>query len=220
VPALTELQHEFLEALLSLNGSAAQRLVHLRAQATSALGAIEELVSPALEVLGQQWEQGSAALSQVYMGGRISESIIDALLPAAEPDRHRTGAAQPRIAIAVISDRHMLGKRIVCSVLRAAGFTVRDYGHGDAESLATRASEDGLDILLVSALMLPSALEVRRLTAALATMAPAVRVAVGGAPFVFDEELWKEVGAHAVGRNASDAIAIVRRLSAEVACAS
>ena len=215
---MTELQHEFLDALLSLDGSAAYRLVHARSRVSSPLVAIEELVAPALDVLGKQWEQGSAALSQVYMAGRICEGLIDAVLD--EPDSHRADGKQPRMAIAVVSDRHMLGKRIVCSVLRAAGFTVRDYGHGTAESLAARAVEDRLDILLLSALMLPSALEVRRLTAALATTAPALRVVVGGAPFVFDAELWKEVGAHAVGRSASDAIAIVRRLSGEVPCAS
>jgi methanogenic corrinoid protein MtbC1 len=217
---MTELQHEFLDALLSLDGSTAHRLVHSRARTSSPLGAIEELVAPALDALGKQWEQGTAALSQVYMAGRICEGLIDAVLAGAEPDLHGAGPAQPRMAIAVISDRHMLGKRIVCSVLRAAGFTVRDYGHGSAESLAARAVEDGLDILLLSALMLPSALEVGRLTAALAATAPALRVVVGGAPFVFDPELWKEVGAHAVGRSASDAIAIVRRLSGEASCAS
>jgi methanogenic corrinoid protein MtbC1 len=220
VPALTEPQHEFLQALLSLNRTAAQRIVHARAAATSSLRAIEELVVPALEALGAQWEQGAAALSQVYMGGRICEGIIDVMLPAGDANEHRRGAEQPRIAIAVISDRHMLGKRIVSSVLRAARFTVSDYGHGSAESLAARATEDGLDVLLVSALMLPSALEVRQLTAALAATAPRVRVAVGGAPFVFDDQLWQEVGAHAVGRSASDALAIVRRLTTEVsACA-
>lgn len=219
MPPLTGIQHEFLQALLSLNGTAAQRLVRARAEASSPLRAIEELVAPALEALGAEWEQGACALSQVYMGGRVCEQIIDALLPprATGPDP----AVRPRIGIAVIADHHMLGKRIVSSVLRAGGWSLRDYGRGTAESLAARALADELDILLVSALMLPSALEVKRLTAALATSTPRVRVAVGGAPFVFDDQLWVEVGADAFGRNAADALAIVRRLAMEVApCAS
>jgi methanogenic corrinoid protein MtbC1 len=220
VAGLTELQHEFLQALLSLNGTAAQRLVRARAEASSPLHAIDELVCPALEALGEQWEQGAAALSQVYMGGRICEQIVDSLLPPHEAGP-TPGDTHPRIAIAVIADRHMLGKRIVRSVLRAAGWSLRDYGHGSAESLAAGALADGLDILLVSALMLPSALEVKRLTAALATATPRIRVVVGGAPFVFDEQLWLEVGADAFGRNAADALAIVRRLAMEVTpCAS
>ncbi|HET7754540.1 MAG TPA: cobalamin-dependent protein [Anaeromyxobacteraceae bacterium] len=215
--ALTELQHDFLQALVSLNGSAAQRFVRDRAAASSPLQALEELVTPALEELGAQWDRGEAALSQVYMGGRLCEQIVDALLPPPGDAPLRSDADRPRMAIAVISDRHMLGKRIVASVLRAAGWKLLDYGHGDADSLAARARADGLDVLLVSALMLPSALEVKRLTGLLSTTVPRVRVVVGGAPFVFDEQLWREVGADACGRNAADALAIVRRLSAEVA---
>jgi trimethylamine corrinoid protein len=216
VTALTELQHEFLQALLSLDGAAAQRLVRARAEASSPARAIDDLMAPALEALGAQWELGTAALSQVYMGGRICEQIIDVLLPLRDGGGDPEDA-RPRLAIGVIADRHMLGKRIVASVLRAGGWTLRDYGHGSAESLAARARTDRLDILLVSALMLPSALEVKRLTKALSTSIPRVRVVVGGAPFLFDEQLWREVGADAFGRNAADALAIVRRLSAEVA---
>ena len=37
------------------------------------------------------------------------------------------------------------------------------------------------------------------------------KIAVGGAPFLFDPDLWREVGADAMGKNASDAISIVRK---------
>jgi len=43
-----------------------------------------------------------------------------------------------------------------------------------------------------------------------------IKVVVGGAPFLFDEELWREVGADAMGRSASDAVAIVERLMGEM----
>jgi methanogenic corrinoid protein MtbC1 len=214
VRPLTDAQHEFLAALLSLDGTAAQRIVRARAEASSPVRAIEELVPPALEALGDQWERCTAALSQVYMGGRICEQIVDALLPDA--DGSADPGAQPRMAIAVIDDRHLLGKRVVSSVLRAAGWRLLDYGQGSAESLAARARADRLDVLLVSALMLPSALGVRKLTEALSD-GPRIRVVVGGAPFAFDEELWREVGADASGRSAGDALAIVRRLAGEVA---
>jgi methanogenic corrinoid protein MtbC1 len=37
-----------------------------------------------------------------------------------------------------------------------------------------------------------------------------VRIAVGGAPFLLDPELWCEVGADAGGRSAADAVTILR----------
>jgi methanogenic corrinoid protein MtbC1 len=214
--SLTAPQLAFLESLLSLDGTEARRLVHAAAAEHGPVHAIEELVAPALEALGTRWEQGTAALSQIYMGGRLCEEIVGALLPSRETAGPAEGPA-PRAAIAVISDRHMLGKRIVASVVRAAGFDLADYGHGTAETLAARARADRLDVLLVSALMLPSALEVKRLTAALEGTAPRVRVVVGGAPFVFDDALWREVGADACGRNAGDAVEIMRTLTKELA---
>jgi methanogenic corrinoid protein MtbC1 len=76
-----------------------------------------------------------------------------------------------------------------------------------------RAGEDHLRILLISTLMLPSALHVRDLVARLKSASPDVKVVVGGAPFLFDPELWREVRADAMGRSASDASAIIEKLT-------
>ena len=42
------------------------------------------------------------------------------------------------------------------------------------------------------------------------------KVVVGGAPFLFDDQLWQEVGADAMGKSAADAVAIVTRLMGEM----
>ena len=36
-----------------------------------------------------------------------------------------------------------------------------------------------------------------------------MRVVVGGAPFLFGENLWRGVGADAMGRNAAEAVTLV-----------
>jgi monomethylamine corrinoid protein len=58
--------------------------------------------------------------------------------------------------------------------------------------------------------MLPSALHIKELKARLSDTD--VKIVVGGAPFRFDEELWKEVGADSFGRDSSEAIEIVTNL--------
>jgi len=40
---------------------------------------------------------------------------------------------------------------------------------------------------------------------------------VGGAPFIFDPNLWQEVGADAMGRNAADAIKLLQKYEEEMA---
>ncbi len=65
--------------------------------------------------------------------------------------------------------------------------------------------------------MLPSALHIKKVRAALDRAGCRPFILVGGAPFLFDAELWREVGADAMGANASEAVAIVERLMQEIA---
>lgn len=171
---------------------------------------VEQLVVPALEHIGIGWEQGRVALSQVYMSSRICEELVDAVLPRSRLVRQD----QPKMAIAVLEDYHLLGKRIIYAALRASGFDLLDYGRMDLASLMRRVSADEVRILLVSSLMLRSALRVQTLTAELKRLGLPVQVVVGGAPFRFDPELVHQVGADVTARNSSEAIAVVTRMVA------
>ena len=57
--------------------------------------------------------------------------------------------------------------------------------------------------------MLRSAFRVEALRKELETFTRRPRIVVGGAPYLFDASLWKEVGADAMGRSAADAIELV-----------
>ncbi len=201
------------QALLSVDRVKAGRIVKESCSASSPFTCLETLVVPALEEIGRRWENGDVALSQVYMSGRICEEIVDAMLPPGDPRR----VDQPKMAIAVLEDHHGLGKRIVISVLRAGGYEVTDYGLGiSADDLAKKAISDNVRILLISSLMLPAALHAKDAIAQIRKVRPDTRVIVGGAPFNFDTNLWKEVGADAMGKTASDTLALVRGMAAEV----
>ena len=207
-----EIRAGFESALLALNRIEAGRLLAGLSGSSSAFHTIELVVVPTLEKIGDGWEAGSVALSQVYMSGRICEELVDAILPPQSLQRNRV----PATAIATLEDSHSLGKRVVYSALRAGGFELLDYGAGiGAEALAERVLADGVSILMVSALMLRSALRVKTLTNLLKRSGFSGKVVVGGAPFRLDPGLWHEVGADAVGRNAMEALAIRRGLSAD-----
>ncbi|MDO8673928.1 MAG: B12-binding domain-containing protein [Dehalococcoidia bacterium] len=156
---------ELVQALLSLDNIEVKRLLQKDTGFSELRHRIEILIVPALERVGLKWERGEAALSQVYLSGRICEEQMDTLFPQNSSDRLMD---HPRLAIAVLEDFHLLGKRMVYSTLRAAGLVVK--------------------------------------------------VAVGGAPFRLDADLWQEVGADAMGYNASDVIAIVRQLKESTRC--
>ena len=170
---------------------------------------MEKLTVEALVVIGDGWENGTVSLSQVYMGGVICEELIDRYLPRLEARRKDI----PRMAIAVLQDHHALGKRIVYSVLRSGGFEVQDFGHGlSVEALVAKTIESEVEILLVSTLMLPSALKVKEVISELKARGCKVKTIVGGAPFRLDPALWKAVGADADGKNASSVIQTIENI--------
>jgi trimethylamine corrinoid protein len=144
----------------------------------------------------------------VYLSARICERFLETTLPAGTTVRDQ----RLRLAIAALEDHHLLGMHIVGAVARSAGYRVADYGSLTVAGLVARAVTDRVDVLLVSVLMLHSALRVRDLRDGLRAAGSSATIVVGGAPFRLDPDLWREVGADAVGGDATDALAILRRL--------
>lgn len=205
-----KIQKEFVHALLAVNIKVAEGILLDISADFSMIEIADNLLAPSLESIGTGWEEGTVALAQVYMSGRICEQLVEKILKTSAPAR----SGQPKIAMAVIEDYHSLGKKIVLSVLKVAGYEVLDYGHGlSTTEVINRALEDEIEILLISTLMLPSALLIRNMTKLLKLRSSGIKVVVGGAPFLFDKDLWKEVGADAMGSNASDAIGLVKRIT-------
>jgi methanogenic corrinoid protein MtbC1 len=197
---------QMLRALESLDRPRIEVLFHQAIGQRQPIEAVEHLIVPALYRLGQGWISGDIALSQVYMASRICEELVQRALPLDGLERLH----HPAHAIVVLSDYHTLGKRIVLAVMRASGFATIDYGRMDVDELVQRVVDDDIRILLISVLMLPAALKIKAVREALDARGSRVRIAVGGAPFLFDPALWREVGADAMGESAADALSIVR----------
>ena len=207
---LNELSIKLEHVLLTLDQKAAERLI-IEAKSNNSPSKIAgDLISSTLVRIGNSWESGELSLSQVYLSGMICEKLIDIILPPQSPNRK----SQPKMAIAVVEDYHLLGKRIVYSTLRASGYELMDLGAGlSIERITEIVKSEKIKILLLSVLMLPSALRIKELKAKLKDID--VTIVVGGAPFRFDERLWKEVGADYYGKDSSDAVKIVNKIIEE-----
>lgn len=175
---------------------------------------MEQVMVPVLEEIGLAWEKGGVSLSQVYMAGKICESVVDQHL-LKQGEAKKDG---PRLAIAVLADHHALGKRMVKSALHSAGYKMLDYGHGcQSRDLCEYVVRDKVDILMISCLMLASALKVEDLVTRLQDAGSNASVVVGGAPFRLEPSLYKKLGAKAMGRNSAEAVGIVQSWKAESA---
>lgn len=202
---------DFERALLAIDRSGAERIISAFEKNDDRMQIISELVTNALENIGKYWEDGKVALSQVYMSGIICEELIDKLIPSFNINQNNN----PVAAIAVFEDFHVLGKRIIYSTLRAGGFNIIDLGNGlNAEDIVKNVKEKNIKILLLSVLMLPSALKIKQLKELLTGID--VKVIVGGAPFRFDDKLWIEVGADATGEDPSETLKIITKLLGEI----
>lgn len=197
--------YSFEEALLNLDRIRAEQILLGKVSSSSPLEAIDSIVSPALERIGHFWDLGEIALSQEYMAGKIAEELVDRILPPESPERLTT----PRIAITTLGDFHMLGKKIVTSVLKSAGYLVADYGVMQVEDVVKKVREDEIEILFTSTLMFNFALKVADIKQKLDDENLDVTLIVGGAPFLFDYQLKSDVRADAMARTAGEVISII-----------
>lgn len=190
-------------ALSDLNRHETERIGGDLLRAHGPLTFADLYLLPALTQIGTDWDRGDRSLAEVYVAGRMAWDLVEEHMP--DPS-----AATPRIGIALLNDYHALGKMIVSLNLRAAGIPVHDFGTVGAVELADRVIELDLEGVLVSTLMLRSALDVAPLVDRLRASGHRARVAVGGAPFRMDPTLWKRLGADAFGPDAAAAVHIAR----------
>jgi methanogenic corrinoid protein MtbC1 len=197
-----------LEAeLLSNDPQAAKKLLLVTLNSMSPLDRIENVISPVLKRIGERWEKGDLALSQVYLSLKICEDLVTEMFGIKEVERR----SAPTIAIVSLEDYHMLGVHIVRMSMQSAGETIMDYGRMDVETLADRLCKDHIQYLLVSTLMLRSALQVKRLRETLEARSVNLMIIVGGAPFRFDELLWKKVRADYTTQSPMEALEFINR---------
>lgn len=208
---LTEYIGDFERALLFLQKQEAERIFLMASENYGPWEVASELVVKTLERIGDGWEQGSVALSQIYLSSMICEELMDKILPPGSSTR----IDQPSMGIAVFEDYHVLGKRMVYSALRASGYELIDLGNGlKHQDILNLVEKHKIRILLLSVLMLPSALKIKELVPELRKRG--IRLMVGGAPFRFDESLWREIGADGTGKNPAEAVDVLKMLLEEI----
>jgi methanogenic corrinoid protein MtbC1 len=207
-PSGSTLDNAFQGALMRSSRHDAEQIMRQLLARPAPAGSAEKFVVTALERIGADWESGRAALSQVYMSGRICEELMALIFP--RTPEWNDGSA--RCAIVLLNDYHTLGKRIVLSALRASGFSIQDWGQMTQEQVAVKALESNVEVLLISTLMLASALKVENLKTELDAKGFKGKLLVGGAPFRLDKKLWKDVGADATADNAMDSIRVLSLL--------
>ncbi|MDD2850727.1 MAG: cobalamin-dependent protein [Desulfuromonadaceae bacterium] len=212
---------QYNEAVFDTDRALAIQVVHdALAEGVTPEQVVFGIVVPALEgmIPRLRGAQG-VSLAQHFMASQIAAEVTDEMMSRFSSPPNIVG----RMVIGTSSgDFHGLGKRIVSGCLKAQMIDVVDLGlnvdpvHFVEEVLARNAS-----IIGISSMMMHTATgdngcrKVRRILQERG-LEKRIRIIVGGAPYRYDNQLYRTVGADAWAETALEAGAVVKHLLREV----
>lgn len=178
------------------------------------------IVVPSIERYLASAASEQVSLAQHYLAAQIAGEVVESLLPRFAVAPACTG----RVVIGTSQgDFHGLGKRIVAGCLKAHMFAVTDLGlNVSPAAFVDAAVAEGAHVIGISSMMVHTArgeagcLGVRRLLRERG-LESQVRLVVGGAPYRFDDRLYRQVEADAWAENGLAAAGVVTDLVREVA---
>jgi len=169
--------------------------------------ALEKGLAKGLREVGDRFGRGEAFITELIAAAQAMEAGAEILNREIE----RRGAAREAVGRFLIGtvegDIHSIGKNIVATMLKAAGFEVIDIGVDiPTQAFVEKVRELKPDILGLSALMTTTMMKQKEVIEALkeAGLRDQVKVIIGGAPVT--EEWAREIGADAVGLDAASAV--------------
>lgn len=126
LPPSEHLANEFLHLATSGDANGARSSILEAARAGVPLPQLfGELMIPALQEIGHRWDSGELMVAQEKEITEITRELISALTLG---DGHTIRRGPQLVAACIEGEQHDLGIRMICGLLRAAGFTVRFLG--------------------------------------------------------------------------------------------
>ena len=209
---LSHESEEYYQYLIAANRNAADKLVDkLCRRRVSPMDIMIEVISPAMDKLGELQSCQQISLAQIFMAARIVDDAMGKLQPLM-PERP---AHLGKIILGnAFGDHHGLGRKMLASFLRFYGFDVVDLGLSVAnEKFVEHAIKEKARLIFVSALLLHTAENIHELRNLLIERKlNNIKIVGGGAPFNFDREFYKSMGCDATAVNAMEAVKVAKRL--------
>jgi len=177
---LTELGRAYATAILSGDEIAAESVVRDAIDAKLTAAEVDdEIIAPALWLVGELWERGDITVADEHLATEISIRVL-----ALHGEARRTAGARPlhRILLATPSgELHSVALRMAELLLREAGYTVVMLGPDvPPHALAAKARELAPDIVCLSATMPGGGDRILIAMHEISRTCPAMRFVIGG----------------------------------------
>jgi trimethylamine corrinoid protein len=202
------------EAIMEFDDKAAREVAQEALTAgISPADIIRDGYTAAMNDIGEQFAAGILYLPHVIAASDAMQAAIDILMPEMVK-----GSAQTKFRASIVigtieGDIHSIGKDIVATMLRIAGYQVFDLGRDvPIESYVEKAKEIKADVVASSALMSITMINQIQIEKQLmeAGFRYKVKTMVGGAPVT--QEWAKKIGADIYAENAGDAVSKINAL--------
>lgn len=169
---------------------------------------LNESMIPAMQEVGEKFSRGDAFIPEMLVSARAMQAGVNLIEPKLIESGHK---ATGRVCIgAVKGDLHDIGKNLVTIMLKSAGYEVIDLGTDcDVGKFRDAVENQGAQAVLASALLSTTMSYMKQLVDGFRDR-PDVPVIIGGAPVT--QEFADQIGAQGYGRDASEAVKVVRRL--------
>ena len=175
------------------------------------LDIIQQQLIPALDRVGEQFEQGRLFLPQLMNAAETAQCAFEVLQEAIAKTGQQKLSGGKILVATVEGDIHDIGKNIAKCILENYGYTVLDLGRDvPAEKVAEAAAREGVKLVGLSALMTTTLPSMAKTIALLQEKCPACKVFGAGA--VLTPEYAAEMGAHYYAKDAKQAVDIAKEV--------
>lgn len=171
---------------------------------------IDTHLIPAINYVGELFEQKKYFLPQLIASAETMEKAITRLEPLLEKERGDEKLATIVMAT-VKGDIHDIGKNLVVLMLKNYGYNVIDLGKDvECQVILDTAKKENAAVIGLSALMTTTMMEMKEVVDLAKEQGVKAKIIIGGA--VVTESFAEEIGADGYSSDAREAVKLVNRL--------
>lgn len=189
-----------------------KKVVELLDRGVPAAEILKKGMIKAMELIGARFKKGEVFIPEVLLSARAMNEALKVLEPHLGREMTQEGVGRFLIGT-VKGDLHDIGKNIVVTMFRGAGFEVRDLGvNVGVEKFINEIESFNPHILGLSALLTTTMPEMAVVIRELERrgLRGKIKVMVGGAPV--NEKFANEIGADGYAKDAAEAVTVAKKL--------
>ena len=175
---------------------------------TDAKKVLEEGLIAGMDIIGGRFKRNEIYIPEVLIAARAMHAGMSVLEPIlAESGVKMIG----KVAIGTVKgDLHDIGKNLVAMMYKGAGFDVVDLGVDVPAEKFVQSSDDGADIVGLSALLTTTMVQMKNVLESLKEKGSKAKAIIGGAPVT--QNYCDEIGADGYAADAATAVEIGKAL--------